>query len=64
MEIKKVRIEDKEVEIYIENDPEAFEDKDLYESLDDTQDMNLEEIKNQYNLENTMIIKKDEVNGQ
>ena len=60
MEIKKVKLSDgKEVEIYIEDDIKAYDINELTDDLEDTQELILDELKQQ-SLEDTMIFKGDE----
>lgn len=60
MEIKKVKLSDgKEVEIYIEDDIKAYDINELTDDLEDTQELILDELKQQ-SLEDTMVFKGDE----
>lgn len=57
MEIKKLKLDDKEVEFIIEDDINAYELNELPEDLEKTQPLILEELRKQ-TLEDTQVLFK------
>lgn len=57
MEIKKVKLDGKEIDIFIEDDKEAYDINELPEDLEKTKELNLEEL-NKQKLEDTMILEE------
>lgn len=62
MEIKKVYLDGKEIEIFVDDDIETRGIDVFQDDLEDTKELNLREL-NEQKLENTMVMEEVKENG-